>query len=130
MRHMRQGPSLSVGGVYGASFRERVLSEDAPMRLMDIYSRPKAAAEGRSRICLGRKSNSSSHVRLSPALQPRHEPDREGFFKLKAHLRKIAERTVAALMRTLETSTDTFKPTDCANYFGACDMSHLDLSPL
>jgi len=35
-------------------------------------------------------------------------------------LRKIAERTVAALMRALETCADIFKPAECANYFAAC----------
>ncbi|MGA2886021.1 MAG: IS630 family transposase, partial [Halobacteriota archaeon] len=40
--------------------------------------------------------------------------------KLKAHLRKIAERTVAGLMRALETCADIFKPAECENYFNAC----------
>jgi transposase len=40
--------------------------------------------------------------------------------KLKAYLRKIAERTVAGLMRALENCADIFKPAECANYFDAC----------
>ncbi|WP_457798357.1 NAD-dependent epimerase/dehydratase family protein [Methylocystis sp. S23] len=35
----------STAAAYGASFREGVLTEDAPLRPMDIYSRSKAAAE-------------------------------------------------------------------------------------
>ncbi|MCI4679468.1 IS630 family transposase, partial [Rhodoblastus acidophilus] len=38
----------------------------------------------------------------------------------KAHLRKIAERTVGGLMRALETCAEIFKPTECENYFTAC----------
>src|SRR5262249_12894622 len=44
----------------------------------------------------------------------------EAYSKLKAYLRKIAERTVAGLMRALETCTDIFKPAQCTNYFAAC----------
>jgi len=35
----------STAAAYGASFREGVLTEDAPLKPMDIYSRSKAAAE-------------------------------------------------------------------------------------
>lgn len=42
------------------------------------------------------------------------------FSKLKAFLRKIAERTVSGVMRALETCAEIFKPTECEHYFGAC----------
>src|SRR5208337_2882428 len=42
------------------------------------------------------------------------------FSKLRAHLRKIAERTVAGLMRALEARADFFKSAECTNYFAAC----------
>lgn len=35
----------STAAAYGASFRDGVLNEDAPLRPMDVYSRSKAAAE-------------------------------------------------------------------------------------
>jgi hypothetical protein len=35
--------------------------------------------------------------------------------KLKAFLRKIAERTIAGLMRALETCAEIFKPSECIN---------------
>ena len=44
----------------------------------------------------------------------------KAFSKLKAHLRKIAERTVAGLMRALEARADFFKSAECTNYFAAC----------
>ena len=47
-------------------------------------------------------------------------PIEKAFSKLKAHLRKIAERSVAGLMRALETCADIFKPAERANYFAAC----------
>jgi hypothetical protein len=47
-------------------------------------------------------------------------PIEKAYSKLKAFLRKIAERTVAGLMAALEACVDIFKPTECANYFQAC----------
>jgi hypothetical protein len=41
----------------------------------------------------------------------------KAFSKLKAFLRKIAERTVAGLMRALDTCAEIFKPSQCTNYF-------------
>ena len=35
-------------------------------------------------------------------------------------LRKIAERTVAGLIRALETCAEIFKPSQCTNYFKSC----------
>jgi TolB-like protein/class 3 adenylate cyclase len=47
-------------------------------------------------------------------------PIEKAFSKLKAYLRKIAERTVAGLMRALEACADIFKSAECTNYFAAC----------
>lgn len=61
-----------------------------------------------------------AELRYLPPYSPDMNPIEKAFSKLKAHLRKIAERTVAALMRALETCADIFKPAQCANYFAAC----------
>jgi transposase/transposase-like protein len=61
-----------------------------------------------------------AELRYLPPYSPDMNPIEKAFSKLKAHLRKIAERTVAALMRALETCADIFKPAECANYFAAC----------
>jgi transposase len=61
-----------------------------------------------------------AELRYLPPYSPDMNPIEKAFSKLKAHLRKIAERTVAALMRALETCADIFEPTQCANYFTAC----------
>jgi len=39
--------------------------------------------------------------------------------KLKAHLRKAAERTVDGLCSAIGRIVDTFTPAECRNYFAA-----------
>ena len=51
-------------------------------------------------------------------------PIEKAFSKLKAFLRKIAERTVAGLMRVLETCAEIFKPSQRTNYFKSCGYEH------
>ena len=46
--------------------------------------------------------------------------DSGDYSKLKAFLRKIAERTVVGLMNALDACAEIFKPNECANYFKAC----------
>jgi len=61
-----------------------------------------------------------AELRYLPPYSPDMNPIEKAYSKLKAHLRKIAERTVAGLMRALETCADIFKPAECENYFNAC----------
>ena len=61
-----------------------------------------------------------AELRYLPPYSPDMNPIEKAFSKLKAYLRKIAERTVAGLIRALETCADIFKPTECTNYFAAC----------
>jgi hypothetical protein len=46
-------------------------------------------------------------------------PIEKAYSKLKAFLRKIAERTVASLLAALDACADIFKPAECKNYFRA-----------
>lgn len=55
-----------------------------------------------------------------PPYSPDMNPIEKAYSKLKAFLRKIAERTVAGLMTALEACADIFKPAECENYFAAC----------
>ena len=71
-----------------------------------------------------------AELRYLPPYSPDMNPIEKAFSKLKAHLRKIAERTVAALMRALGTCADIFKPAECATTSPLADMIHLDRSPL
>ena len=47
-------------------------------------------------------------------------PIEKAYSKLKAFLRKIAERTVSGLTDALDACAEIFKPAECANYFRAC----------
>jgi transposase len=59
-------------------------------------------------------------LRYLPPYSPDMNPIEKAFSKLKAFLRKIAERTVAGLLNALETCAEIFKPIECVNYFKAC----------
>jgi len=54
-----------------------------------------------------------------PPYSPDFNPIENAFAKLKALLRKAAERTVAGLWAAIGTLIDLFTPTECANYFAA-----------
>ena len=65
-----------------------------------------------------------AELRYLPAYSPDMNPIEKAFSKLKAFLRKIAERAVAGLMRALETCAEIFKPSQCTNYFKSCGYEH------
>lgn len=44
-------------------------------------------------------------------------PIENAFAKLEALLRRVAQRTVDGLWRTIGRSIDCFAPTECRNYF-------------
>jgi transposase len=54
-----------------------------------------------------------------PPYSPDFNPIEKAFSKLKAGLRKAAERTVDGLWSTIGRLVDTFTPDECANYFVA-----------
>jgi transposase len=54
-----------------------------------------------------------------PPYSPDFNPIENAFAKLKALLRKAAERTVESLWTTIGRLLDVFTPTECANYFAA-----------
>ncbi|MBI1393596.1 MAG: IS630 family transposase, partial [Alphaproteobacteria bacterium] len=55
-----------------------------------------------------------------PPYSPDFNPIEKAFAKLKALLRKAAERTVDALWNTIGSIVSLFSPNECANYFAAC----------
>lgn len=55
-----------------------------------------------------------------PPYSPDLNPIEKAYAKLKAHLRKLAERSVSGLMALLERCADIFKPAESANFFAAC----------
>jgi transposase len=54
-----------------------------------------------------------------PPYSPDFNPIENAFTKLKALLRKAAERTVAGLWNAIGRVLETFSPAECANYFAA-----------
>ena len=56
---------------------------------------------------------------LLPPYSPDLNPIENAFAKLKALLRKAAERTVGALWDRIGALLEAFTPAECANYFAA-----------
>jgi transposase len=52
-----------------------------------------------------------------PQYSPDFNPIEQAFSKLKAHLRKAAERTIARLCRRIGLIGRSLKARECANYF-------------
>ena len=59
-------------------------------------------------------------VRFLPPYSPDFNPIEKAFSKLKAMLRKAAERTVDALWNAIGRLIDLFTPNESDNYFAAC----------
>jgi transposase len=54
-----------------------------------------------------------------PPYSPDFKPIENAFAKLKALLRKAAERTIEGLWKEIGRLLETFTPSECANYFAA-----------
>ena len=52
-----------------------------------------------------------------PPYSPDFNPIEQAFSKLKAHLRKAAERTIHGLREAIGRILDLYSPQECANYF-------------
>lgn len=61
-----------------------------------------------------------AELRFLPPYSPDSNPIENAFAKLKALLRKAAERTVEGLWSAIGRIVDLFSPNECANYFRAC----------
>lgn len=58
-------------------------------------------------------------LRFLPPYSPDFNPIENAFAKLKAHLRKAAERSVDGLWKAIGRIIDLFTPDECRNYFAA-----------
>ena len=56
-------------------------------------------------------------LRYLPKYSPDLNPIEQAFSKLKAHLRKAAERTIPRLVRRIGRIASTFSPQECRNFF-------------
>jgi len=59
-------------------------------------------------------------LRYLPPYSPDFNPIEKAFARLKAMLRKAAERTVTNLWDRIGLLVDIFQPDECANYFSSC----------
>ena len=64
-----------------------------------------------------REINTSEDETGSDRCRERYKPLKQAFSKLKAHLRKTAERTIPRLSRRIGALSAEFSPQECANYF-------------
>jgi len=65
-----------------------------------------------------------------PPYSPDFNPIEQAFSKLKAHLRKAAERTIHGLWNAIGRILDLYSPTECANYFANAATMQTDQKPL
>jgi transposase len=65
-------------------------------------------------------TEAGAQLRFLPPYSPDLNPIEKAYSKLKAYLRKIAERTVAGLLAALEACAAIFMPIECANDFRPC----------
>ena len=61
-----------------------------------------------------------AELRFLPPYSPDFNPIEKAFSKLKAHLRKAAQRSVHGLWNAIGRIIDLYSPHECANYFSAC----------
>ena len=66
-------------------------------------------------------------VRYLPPYSPDFNPIEMAISKLKAALRKLAERTLAGLIAVLESCAGLFKRDECENYFETCGYEPAEL---
>jgi transposase len=58
-----------------------------------------------------------AELRYLPPYSPDLNPIEQAFAKLKAHLRKAAERSIAALWDRIGSTLNDFSPQECKNFF-------------
>lgn len=63
--------------------------------------------------------DAGAHLLFLPPYSPDFNPIENAFARMKALLRKAAERTVEGLWNTIGRIVDMFTPRECANYFSA-----------
>jgi transposase len=112
-------PFVLSGPINRAAFEtyvDRVLVPDlrpGDIVIMDNLSSHKGPEVARMIEAAG------AELRFLPPYSPDFNPIEQAFAKLKAMLRKAAERSVDGLWDAIARIIETFSPTECANYFSA-----------
>ena len=111
--------SLLDGPINGDWFEAYVTHILAPtLRPGDVVIMDNLSSHKRART---RKiiEERGAELRFLPPYSPDFNPIEMAFAKLKALLRKAAERTVDGLWNAIGRLVDVFTPHECANYFSA-----------
>jgi transposase len=109
-------PYVLDGAMNGAVFRAWVEQMLAPeLRPGDIVIMDNLAAHKVDGIAQAITAR-GAELRYLPPYSPDLNPIEQAFAKLKALLRKAAERTVDGLWNAIGRLLDLFPPTECANY--------------
>lgn len=112
-------PMVLDGPINGIAFQayvDQVLIPD--LRPGDIVVMDNLSSHKRPGIRASIEAAGASLLYLPP-YSPDFNPIENAFAKLKAMLRKAAERTIDGLWSAISRIIDTFNPTECANYFAA-----------
>jgi transposase len=112
-------PLVFDGPINAQVFEAYVEQFLAPtLRPGDIVIMDNLSSHKGSKVCELIEAAGAS-LRYLPPYSPDFNPIEKAFAKLKAHLRKAAERTVDGLWSAIGRCLDLFKPTECQNYFAA-----------
>lgn len=112
-------PMLLDGPMHGQAFlayvRQVLVPELSPGDIVVMDNLPSHKVSGvRDAI-----QEADARLLYLPPYSPDFNPIEMAFSKLKALLRKAAERTVSGLWDAIANCLDAFTPTECTNYFSA-----------
>jgi transposase len=118
LRHDRiEAPCLFDGAINGERFRAYVEQALVPtLRKGDIVIMDNLGSH-RSTAVRAAIRGAGAHLLFLPKYSPDLNPIEQVFAKLKALLRKAAERTVEDVSNRIGRLLDAFSPQECANYF-------------
>ena len=112
-------PMVLDGPINGSLFQDYVEQVLVPeLRPGDIVVMDNLSSHKGAGVRTAIEAAGASLLYLPP-YRPDFNPIEQAFAKLKAMLRKAAERTLDDLWRSIDRIIDTFTPTECANYFAA-----------
>ena len=123
--------SRALDGPMNAERFEAWLRDDLGPTLQrgDIVVMDNLASHKNERVKQVLESFGASVLYLPP-YSPDLNPIEKAYAKLKAHLRKLAERTVSGLMTLLESCAHIFKPAESANSSPPAGMIQIDRETL
>lgn len=112
-------PMVLDGPINGLSFQAYIDQVLVPgLRPGDIVVMDNLGSHKRPSVRAAIEAVGASLLYLPP-YSPDFNPIENAFAKLKALLRKAAERTVDGLWNAIGRISELFSPTECANYFSA-----------